>query len=172
MGMDIAIIGIGLYPFGRHDGVSALEMGVQAARRALDDASLRWQDMQLACAGSLEVLQPDTMTKYLGLTGIPFTTLFNGCATGGNLLLTTANAIGAGVGDLGIAIGMDKHPRGAFSVGDDLSGLGLQQWYGETGLALNPQFFSMKTKRYMHDYGITEDCLTRVAIRSQTRSKN
>jgi acetyl-CoA acetyltransferase len=161
--MDVAIIGIGLYPFGRHEGVSALEMGVAAARKALDDASLRWEDVQLAAAGSLEVLQPDTMNKFLGLTGIPFTTLYNGCATGGNLLITTANAIRAGVGDLGIAIGLDKHPRGAFSVGDDLAGLGLGQWYGETGLALNPQFFSMKTKRYMHDHGISEDCLHRTA---------
>jgi acetyl-CoA C-acetyltransferase len=161
--MDVAIIGIGLYPFGRHEGVSALEMGVAAARKALDDASLRWEDVQLAAAGSLEVLQPDTMNKFLGLTGIPFTTLYNGCATGGNLLITTANAIRAGVGDIGIAIGLDKHPRGAFSVGDDLAGLGLGQWYGETGLALNPQFFSMKTKRYMHDHGISEDCLHRTA---------
>jgi acetyl-CoA C-acetyltransferase len=164
--MDIAIIGIGLYPFGRHEGVDALEMGVIAARRALDDANVRWQDIHLANAGSLEVLQPDTMNKYLGLTGIPITTLYNGCATGGNLLLTTANAIEAGVGDLGIAVGMDKHPRGAFSVGDDLKGLGLGQWYGETGLALNPQFFSMKTRRYMHDYGITEDCLHRTAVKA------
>jgi acetyl-CoA acetyltransferase len=166
VGTDIAILGIGLHPFGRHDGVSAMEMGVHAARRALDDASVRWRDIHLACAGSLEVLQPDTLNKYLGLTGIPFTTLFNGCATGGNLLLNTANAINAGVGDIGIAIGMDKHPRGAFSVGDDLAGLGLGQWYGETGLALNPQFFSMKTRRYMHDYGITEDCLHRTAMKA------
>jgi acetyl-CoA acetyltransferase len=166
MSMDIAIIGIGLHAFGRHEGVDALQMGVNAARLALDDAGVRWQDIDLACAGSLEVLQPDTMTKYLGLTGIPFTTLFNGCATGGNLLLTTANAITAGIGDLGIAVGMDKHPRGAFSVGDDLAGLGLGQWYGETGLAINPQFFSMKTRRYMHDHGITEDCLNRTAVKA------
>ena len=164
--MDVAIIGIGLHPFGRHEGVSALEMGVAAARKALDDASVSWQDVHLAAAGSLEVLQPDTMNKFLGLTGIPFTTLYNGCATGGNLLITTANAIRAGVGDIGIAIGLDKHPRGAFSVGDDLAGLGLGQWYGETGLALNPQFFSMKTKRYMHDHGISEDCLHRTALKA------
>ena len=164
--MDIAIIGIGLYPFGRHEGVSAIEMGVAAARRALDDASVRWQDIDLACAGSLEVLQPDTMNKWLGLTGVPFTTLYNGCATGGNLLLTTANGITAGAGELGIAIGLDKHPRGAFSVGDSLEAIGLGQWYGETGLALNPQFFAMKTKRYMHDYGITEDCLNRTAVKA------
>ena len=164
--MDIAIIGIGLYPFGRHEGVSAIEMGVAAARRALDDASVRWQDIDLACAGSLEVLQPDTMNKWLGLTGVPFTTLYNGCATGGNLLLTTANGINAGQGELGIAIGLDKHPRGAFSVGDSLEAIGLGQWYGETGLALNPQFFAMKTQRYMHDYGISEDCLNRTAVKA------
>lgn len=164
--MDIAIIGIGLYPFGRHEGVSAIEMGVGAARSALADAGIGWGDVQLACAGSLEVLQPDTMNKWMGLTGIPFTTLYNGCATGGNLMLTTANGILAGAGDIGIAIGLDKHPRGAFSVGDELAGLGLGQWYGETGLALNPQFFAMKTRRYMHDHGITEDCLNRVAVKS------
>jgi acetyl-CoA acetyltransferase len=164
--MDIAIIGIGLHPFGRHDGVSAMEMGVWAANRALSDAGVRWADVQLACAGSLEVLQPDTMNKFMGLTGIPFTNLFNGCATGGNLLRSAANAILAGEGDLAIAIGMDKHPRGAFSVGDDLAGLGLGQWYGEAGLAVNPQFFSMKTRRYMHDHGISEDCLHHVAVKA------
>ena len=37
MSQDIAIIGIGLYPFGRHEGVNAIQMGVQAANLALDD---------------------------------------------------------------------------------------------------------------------------------------
>ncbi len=164
--MDIAIVGIGLHPFGRHEGVSAMEMGIHAARAALKDAGVSWQDLDLACAGSLEVLQPDTMNKWLGLTGIPFTTLFNGCATGGNLLLTTANGILAGAGGLGIAIGMDKHPRGAFSVGDSMAGLGLGEWYGDTGMAVNPQFFAMKTRRYMHDFGITADCLHRTAVKA------
>jgi len=166
MSMDIAIIGIGLHPFGRHPGTLAIEMGVIAANRALKDAGVAWTDIDLACAGSLEVLQPDTMNKWMGLTGIPFTNLFNGCATGGNLLLSTVHAITAGAGDLGIAIGMDKHPKGAFSVGDDLAGLGLGQWYGDTGLAVNPQFFAMKTRRYMYDHGITEACLNRVAVKA------
>jgi acetyl-CoA acetyltransferase len=171
--MDIAIIGIGLHPFGRHEGVSAMQMGVIAARRALDDAGVRWQDVDIACGGSLSVLQPDTMNKFLGLSGIPFTNLYNGCATGGNLLLSAANGILAGSGDLAIAIGMDKHPRGAFSVGDDLEGIGLGQWYGEIGLAVNPQFFSMKTMRYMYDHGISEDTLHRIAVKAfQNGSKN
>jgi len=164
--MDLAILGTGLKPFGRHDGVTPIQMGVEAAQVALDDAGLGWEDVQLAFAGSLEVLQPDTMIQHMGLTGIPFTTLYNGCATGGNLLLSAANAITAGAGDIAIAIGMDKHPRGAFSVGDTLESIGLGQWYGETGLALNPQYFAMKTKRYMHDHGISEDCLNRTAVKA------
>jgi len=164
--MDLAILGTGLQPFGRHDGVTPIEMGVTAAQAALDDAGLGWSDVQLAFSGSLEVLQPDTMIRHMGLTGIPFTTLYNGCATGGNLLLSAANAITAGAGDIAIAIGMDKHPRGAFSVGDTLESIGLGQWYGETGLALNPQYFAMKTLRYMHDHGITEDCLHRTAVKA------
>ncbi|MFP6606311.1 MAG: thiolase family protein [Myxococcota bacterium] len=164
--MDLAILGTGLQPFGRHDGVTPIEMGVTAARAALDDAGLGWADVQLAFAGSLEVLQPDTMIRHMGLTGIPFTTLYNGCATGGNLLLSAANAITAGAGDIAIAIGMDKHPRGAFSVGDTLESIGLGQWYGETGLAMNPQYFAMKTLRYMHDHGISEDCLHRTAVKA------
>jgi acetyl-CoA acetyltransferase len=166
MSRDIAIVGIGLHPFGRHEGVSAMRMGVHAANLALQDAGVEWRDIQFACAGSLEVTQPDSIIKFLGLTGIPFTSIFNGCATGGSLLLNAAHAIHAGAGDLGIAIGFDKHPRGAFSVGDDMEGLGLGQWYGQTGLAVNPQFFAMKTRRYMFDHGITEDCLTRVAVKN------
>jgi len=166
MSMDVAIIGIGLHPFGRHEGVSTLDMGVIATQRALRDAGVRWSDLHLACAGSLEALQPDTINKHLGLTGIPITNIFNGCATGGNLLLSAAHGLLAGAGDLALAVGMDKHPRGAFSVGDDLAGLGLGQWYGETGMAVNPQFFSMKTLRYMHDHGIREETLHRVAMKA------
>src|SRR5439155_814624 len=38
----VAIVGAGIYPFGRHEGVSGLAMGVEAARRALADAGIEW----------------------------------------------------------------------------------------------------------------------------------
>lgn len=166
MANDIAIIGVGLYPFGRHDKVSAIEMGVAAARAAMADAGVQWKDVQVGYAGSLSVMMPETMVKFLGLTGIPFSKLFNGCATGGNLLLNTINAIRAGQADVGIAIGLDKHPKGAFSSGESMDSTGLPQWYGEAGLAVNPQFFAMKLQRYMHEWGITESTLTRTAVKA------
>jgi len=35
---DVAVVGVGIHPFGRHEGVSGLEMAAVAARAALRDA--------------------------------------------------------------------------------------------------------------------------------------
>ena len=71
---DVAIIGVGLHPFGRFPGTSAIEMAAQATRLALGDAGLTWKDVQFAFGGSYEVDNPDAVVNFLGLTGLPFTT--------------------------------------------------------------------------------------------------
>ena len=162
--MDVAIIGIGIHPFGRTDGVTGLEHGVFAARQALQDAGLGWQDMQFAYGGSAAAEKADTMVSKLGLTGLQFINVSNGCATGGSALQSAYMAIQSGMFDVGMAVGFDKHPRGAFTV--DPEGSGLGKWYGDVGMALTPQFFGMKIQRYMHEFGISEDTLTRVAVKN------
>ncbi|MCC5861885.1 MAG: thiolase family protein [Gammaproteobacteria bacterium] len=159
--MDVAIIGIGIHPFGRTERVSGLEQGVHAAREALADASLQWRDIQCAFGGSTSAGNADTMVNRLGLTGLSFINVANGCATGGSALAAAVAAIRSGEHDIAMAVGFDKHPRGAFEVNPADWGLG--QWYGEVGLALTTQFFAMKIQKYMHDHGLTEDALIRVA---------
>jgi acetyl-CoA C-acetyltransferase len=161
---DVSIIGIGLHPFGRTANRSGLEQGAVAAQAALDDAGLSWQDVQYAFGGSHSAGNADTMVNRLGLTGLPFINVANGCATGGSALLGAYMAIRSGQCDVAIAIGFDKHDAGAFSVNPKDWGLG--QWYGEVGLALTTQFFAMKLQRYMHDHGITNDTLVRVAVKA------
>ncbi len=39
---DVAIVGIGMHEFGRHDGVSGMDMGVVAVRGALADCGQQW----------------------------------------------------------------------------------------------------------------------------------
>jgi acetyl-CoA C-acetyltransferase len=41
---DVAIVGIGIHPFGRHP-ISGREQGAHAARTALADAGVRWEDV-------------------------------------------------------------------------------------------------------------------------------
>ncbi len=89
---DVAIIGIGIHPFGRHPGVSGLQMAAIAARAALADAGVRWEEIEFAAGGSDAAGNADTSVAALGLTGIPFINVKNGCATGGSAL-TTAHAM-------------------------------------------------------------------------------
>jgi acetyl-CoA acetyltransferase len=161
---DVAIIGVGLHPFGRFGEKPAMEMASDAVQAALVDAGVEWKDVQFAFGGSYEVENPDAMVSLLGLTGIPFTDVFNACATAASAIEQTADAIRLGKYDLGIAIGMDKHPRGAFVA--DPSMLGLPAWYSDNGQYLTTKFFGMKINRYMHDHGISHETLARVAAKN------
>ncbi|MEM0954921.1 MAG: thiolase family protein [Pseudomonadota bacterium] len=159
--MDVAIVGIGIHPFGRTPERTGLQQGAYAARRALEDAGVSWQDMQFAYGGSHSAGSADALVNELGLTGVPFTNVANGCATGGSSLMSAYNAIKSGEFDIGMVVGFDKHDRGAFNA--DPESMGLGAWYGETGLMLTTQFFAMKITKYMHDYGVSERALAKVA---------
>jgi acetyl-CoA acetyltransferase len=161
---EVAVVGIGIHPFGRHDAVPGRAMGVHAVREALADAGVGWADVDFAFGGSKDGGNADTMVADLGLTGLPFVNVRNGCATGGSALVSACNTIRAGAGRLGVAVGFDKHPAGAF--GADPASYGLGSWYGETGLMVTTQFFGMKIQRYMHDHGITDAALARVAAKA------
>ena len=161
---DVAIVGIGMHPFGRTDGMTGMEQGAVAVRRALVDAGIEWSDVQFAYGGSDAAGKADTMVSQLGLTGLQFINVANGCATGGSALNSAVNAIRAGAYDVGMAIGFDKHPRGAFD--PKPADWGLQEWYGDTGLMLTTQFFGLKIQRYMHTYGISANTLAKVAAKA------
>ena len=74
---DVAIIGIGLHPFGRFGDKTPFQMAADADEDALADAGITWSDVQFAVGGSWEAAQLDLITGLLGLTGIPFTNVFN-----------------------------------------------------------------------------------------------
>ncbi|MGV0768714.1 thiolase family protein [Mycobacterium syngnathidarum] len=167
----MAIVGIGLYPFGRHPGVSAVAMGAESARRALSDANVSWPDIQFAYGGTYGVhtasrqgTTADSMVRWMGLTGLSFVNVSNGCATAGSAVAMAYNTIASGQGDLGLVVGFDKHPRGSFDVDPAL--FGLEPWYGATGMMLTTQFFAMKIHRYLHDHGLGRSLLAAVAAKN------
>lgn len=158
---DVCLIGGGIHRFGRTDGLSGLQQGVAAVRAALADAGVAWGDIQMAFGGSSAAGNADTMVADLGLTGVPFINVANGCATGGSALWSAAAAIRSGEADLAVALGFDKHPRGAFD--PKPADWGLPDWYGELGLMLTTQFFALKIRRYMDQHGISARTLGLVA---------
>ncbi len=158
---DVCIVGIGIHPFGRTEERSGRDQGVFAVRQALADAGVEWPDIQFAYGGSAASGNADLMVNELGLTGVPIVNVSNGCATGGSSLASAFNAIKSGEYDLGLAVGFDKHDRGAFNAKP--AEYGLPDWYGATGLMLTTQFFATKIQRYMALHGISKGTLGRVA---------
>jgi len=158
---DVCIVGIGIHPFGRTDGLSGIDQGVFAVKAALADAGIDWPDIQFAYGASDAAGNPDTMVDRLGLTGVQFINVRNGCAAGGSALSSAKMAIQSGEFELGLAVGFDKHPRGAFNALP--SEYNLPDWYGEAGFMITTQFFAAKIMRYMHLHGISPETLGRVA---------
>src|ERR1700709_1105706 len=161
---DVAIIGVGLHPFGRFDGKSAMQMGAEAIVAAVADAGVEWKEIQAATGGSWTVETPAAIVGMVGLSGIPFTNVFNACATAASATKACADGIRLGDYDIGIAVGLDKHPRGAFT--EDPALVGMPSWYAENGQYLTTQFFGMKANRYLHDHGISQATLAKVAAKN------
>ena len=164
MNNDIYIIGVGLHKFGRTPEKTGLEQAKAAVNTALDDAEIKWQDLDFAVGGSQDAGNADSLINKMGATGLPFINVFNGCATGGSAMITGMNSILAGQGGVGLIVGFDEHDPGAFRV--DLEQWDLPQWYGDMGFALTTQFFATKINRYMHDHNISESSLVRVAMKA------
>ena len=160
MSRQVFVCGIGMSAFGR-TAQPARRLAVDAIRAALRDAGTSWDRVGAGFGGSDGAGLADTLVGELGLTGLPFVNVKNGCATGGSALLCAAEAIRSGSVDLALAVGFDKHPRGAFDPrpGD----WGLDEAYGRDGLMVTTQFFGMKIQRYMHEFGISSRTLALVA---------
>ena len=157
---DVLICGAARTGFGRSER-SGRDHAVEAATAALADAGIPWSRVGAAFGGSDAAGLADTLVADLGLTGLPFVNVKNGCATGGSALVSAVNAIRGGMADVVLAVGFDKHPRGAFDPRPE--DWGLDEAYGRDGLMVTTQFFGMKIQRYAHDFGITPRTLALVA---------
>ena len=125
---------------------------------------IAWQDIDFAAGGSDAAGNADTSVSILGLTGVPFINVKNGCATGGSALTTAHAMLVSGAAEIALVVGFDKHPRGAFNPLPEDWGIG--SWYGETGLMLTTQFFALKIQRYMAEHGISDSTLAKVAAKA------
>ncbi len=161
MSTGVSIVGAGLSKFGRQPDKSGRDLALDAIAAALGDAGLAWSDVQVAFGGSDGSGLADTLVADLGLTGIAFTNVKNGCATGGSALMSAVNAIRSGSAEVALAVGFDKHPRGAFDPRPE--DWGLPAAYGEAGLMVTTQFFGIKIARYLREHGISERTLALIA---------
>lgn len=160
---DAWVVGTGLHPFGRFE-VGARELGVVALRAALADAGVAWSEVGLAAGGTRDGGNADSVLGVVGRTEIPFINVYNGCATGGSALAVAHDAVASGRVEVAVALGFDKHARGAFA--SSPQSYGVPAWYGAEGLMMTTQFFAMKIARYMHDHAVPAAALAAIAEKS------
>lgn len=95
-GRKAYVTGVGMIPFAK-PGASAPyhEMGAQAARAALQDAGLAYEDIEQAYAGYVygDSTCGQKALYGVGMTGIPIVNVNNDCSTGSTALYLARQAV-------------------------------------------------------------------------------
>jgi len=163
---EVVILGAGIHPFGRFEA-SYEELGVHAARAALADAGVAWNDIRAAYLSRmyLPATSGARILRHLGSSDIPIVDIEAACASGGAALRQAVLAIRAGEADMVLVLGVEKMPRGFMD-----PSMIYSRWQIEMGMSLNPAYWSMRARRHMHEYGTTEKQIAKIAFKNHRNS--
>ncbi len=168
---DVAVLGVGMHPWGKW-GHDFTEYGMVAARRALADAGLEWNDIQyVAGADTIRNGYPGfiagaTFAQKLGWTGVRVSSSYAACASGAHALHNARAQILAGFCDVALVVGADTTPKGFFApVGGERTN--DPDWLRFRILgATNPTYFALYARRRMDLYGATSDDFALVKVKN------
>ncbi|MER0444472.1 lipid-transfer protein [Streptomyces sp. Edi4] len=171
MSEDIAVLGVGMHPWGKW-GRSFVQYGTIAARAALADAGIEWCDVD-AVVGADTVrggypgyVAGATFARALGWQGARVTSVYAACASGAQAVGAARAQILAGLADVVLVVGADAAPKGFFAPTggerpDD------PDWLRFRVLgATNPAYFGLYARRRMALHGDTLEDFARVKVKN------
>jgi len=171
---DVAIIGVGMIPFGRRDEDTLMDMLAYASLKALDDAGLGDKTVDAVYVANMgaALLQHQTaiassLVDRLSLIPAAAEAIENGPASGASAIKNGLLAVASGYYDYVMVVGGEKmrevtgwratdfvatmtHPLAEYVYGITLPGMA-----------------GMFTRLYMEKYGVTREQLISVAIKNQ-----
>jgi acetyl-CoA C-acetyltransferase len=166
---EVAIVGVGMTPFGELWNDSLRGLFAQAASAALADAGADHLDglyVGNMAAGQFvgqEHLGP-LMASQIGMAGIPATRVESACASGGAALRAAFIEIASGMSDLVMAAGVEKMNDGA-DVTEVLATAADQELECYHG-ATFPALYALIARAHMATYGTTEEDLSWVSVKN------
>ncbi len=171
MSNDIAVLGAGMHPWGKW-GRNFVEYGLAAARAALADSGLNWQDVgYIAGADTIRNGYPGfiagaTFAQALGWNGARVSSSYAACASGAQAIANARAQILAGLTDVALVVGADAAPKGFFApVGGDRPD--DPDWLRFRLLgATNPIYFALAARRRMAIYGSTLEDFALVKVKN------
>lgn len=173
---EVAIVGVGLHPWGVFPDKSMAELAVEAIVNAIKDAKMDWRQIEFIAASSymwvadreglMGILSGHSIERLMGETGVPVFNLGQACATGTVVLNAAYLAVASGEYDVALAVGADKSAGGFFRP-QSRDGKFDQDYmrYVMTGYT-NPAYWAIECRRRMQDTGTTEDDLAMVKVLS------
>ena len=168
----VAVIGVGVTRFGKHDRSSA-ELFAEAARDAIIDAEIDPRAIQSLYFGNVtggesehQLHMGPLAATLLGLPTIPTTRIENACATSHAAFRHAVMEIGAGVSDVVLVGGAERilhvptdHATEFFAYCSDAA------YEQPTGLTF-PGVFALIARAHMEKYGTTEEQMAHVAVKN------
>ncbi len=171
---DVAIIGVGMIPFGRRDQDTLLDMLAYASMKALDDAGLGDKGVDAVYVGNMGagILQHQSsvasaLVDRLALLPAAAETVENGPASGGSAVKNGVLAVASGYYDLVLVAGGEKMREvTGWRATDFVATMTHPEVEYPYGITL-PGMAGMFTRLYMQKYGVTPEMLVEVAIKNQ-----
>ena len=157
---DVAVLGVGMHPWGKW-GRSFVEYGVTAAQNALLDAGVEWKDIQLIVGGETVrngysgYVAGSTFAHELGWNGCRVATCYAACGSGSAAIEIARTRILAGLCDVALVVGADTTPKGFLAPNSG------ERWSDPDWLrfrllgATNPTYFGLYARRRMELFGST-----------------
>jgi sterol carrier protein 2 len=114
----VNVIGVGMTKFAK-PGASEdyYEMASKAAKAALQDAGVKYEEVEQAYAGYVygDSTCGQRALYEMGLTGIPVFNVNNNCSTGSTALMLGRQAVAGGLAECVLVVGFEKMEKGALS---------------------------------------------------------
>ena len=161
---DVAVIGAGMVPFGKYPEKTLAEIAWPAVKQAIDDSGVKKAEIEAAYCGTAlgGMMAGQRILKTLGITGLPIVNIENACSSSSTAFREAWVAVGAGIYDVVLVIGTEKLTK----FGGGTLPLEKEDWEVAHGLVM-PALYAMRARRYMHEYGLTEDQLAKVSVKAR-----
>lgn len=157
----IAIVGVGIHPFGRF-AIDYRELGAHAAREALTDAGITVGELDAILVANVgaEMAKGQNVMELVGRPGVPIINVEAACASSASALRLGAGMIDSGQASIVLCLGVEKAPRGFIAAS------GFTQWQIETGLGVNPVYFALQARELLDTTDATVEDLADVSVKN------
>lgn len=178
---NVAVVGAGVFPFGRHHDLLYVEMGRDAVNDAIEDSGIDRKEIQSCYVGTTGgVGVGHEIVNETGIIGIPITRVENACVSGSNAFRLAWMDVALGISDISLVIGIEKMKdvsmgevaggAGRFKV--EMKAMAKNISMASLGLAGPPGYFALAAHRHMAEFGTTKEDLASVTVKSRKNAHN